>query len=512
MKTPLLSICIPTYQRCSTLIKTVESITSNKHFQHSDDIEIVISNNASTDNTDNYCVELLKEFPGKIKYNRNFENIHDLNYELVLRLASGKLRKFHNDSFIISNDFFEEVLPIVRQLEDIKPMVFFLNGNVEFDNIEPTTVCVNSNELIDHIGYYITWFGGFCIWGDHLEKVADFGRMAPRRLIQVDNILRSLNEGRKFFVFNKNYFGGQKFGKKLDYNVAEIFGDNLVDLIINLLTNDPINDDVMFKFKHNLLFNHIIPSHFNSELGSYKTGFNKFLNYFYEDKKFLNSIAKNYIGAGAYISDERLLLNSIVWKKLNVHNQTVLKNYIDLDKVKVAHLTYGALNIGSWGAQNERLEIGALCSIGDNVNFMLGGNHDLHHLTTYPFKVKLGVAHNEASSKGAIVVEDDVWIGNNCTILSGVRVGRGAVIGTGSVIAKDVPPYAIVVGNPASVIKYRFSTGVIQELMKIDLKRLAQLENLQSHLEILYEIVNEDSCPEVIEYFRRLQCLTDDHL
>jgi len=70
-------------------------------------------------------------------------------------------------------------------------------------------------------------------------------------------------------------------------------------------------------------------------------------------------------------------------------------------------------------------------------------------------------------SKGDIIIEDDVWIGSNSVILSGVKIGRGSIIGAGSVVTKNIPAYSIAVGNPAKVIKKRFSEQIINELEEI---------------------------------------------
>lgn len=74
----------------------------------------------------------------------------------------------------------------------------------------------------------------------------------------------------------------------------------------------------------------------------------------------------------------------------------------------------------------------------------------------------------ETQAKGNIIVNDDVWIGDSALILSGVEIGQGAVIAAGAVVTEDVPPYAVVGGVPAKVIKYRFRDDVIKELVKID--------------------------------------------
>jgi serine acetyltransferase len=71
------------------------------------------------------------------------------------------------------------------------------------------------------------------------------------------------------------------------------------------------------------------------------------------------------------------------------------------------------------------------------------------------------------SCKGDIIIENDVWVGATSTIMSGVKISNGAVVAGGSVVVKDVPPYAIVAGNPAKVVKYRFSEEQIEKLIKI---------------------------------------------
>ena len=112
--------------------------------------------------------------------------------------------------------------------------------------------------------------------------------------------------------------------------------------------------------------------------------------------------------------------------------------------------------------------------------FLLGGGHDYECLTTYPFN------ESAALSKGQIIVEDDVWIGDNVWVLSGVTINKGAVVGTGSIVTHDVPPYAIVAGNPAKIIKYRFSRDIIEKLLsfQLDIERLTeeQLNALGEHI------------------------------
>ena len=109
----------------------------------------------------------------------------------------------------------------------------------------------------------------------------------------------------------------------------------------------------------------------------------------------------------------------------------------------------------------------------------------------------------EAISKGDIIVDDDVWIGYGATILSGVHIGQGAVIAAGAVVTKDVPPYAIVGGVPAKVIKYRFSPEIIQQLMKLDYSKLTE-DMIRERIDDLYTSLDGKTPEEVgkpLEWF-----------
>jgi len=134
--------------------------------------------------------------------------------------------------------------------------------------------------------------------------------------------------------------------------------------------------------------------------------------------------------------------------------------------------TYGNPNI-FWENENAKLVVGNFCSIAGNVNIYLGGNHRTDWVSTYPFghvnKDKFnnfdGIGH--PSTKGDVIIANDVWIGSNVTIMSGVTIGNGVVIANNSHIIKDIEPYSLVGGNPAKLIKYRFTPEQIEKLLEI---------------------------------------------
>ena len=141
---------------------------------------------------------------------------------------------------------------------------------------------------------------------------------------------------------------------------------------------------------------------------------------------------------------------------------------------------------------SEPAQIGSFCSIADGVTFIMGGNHFQERDTTYPLNL---IFENDdlpwhEESKGPIRVGNDVWIGFGTTILSGVTIGDGAIIGAKSVVVKDVPPYALVCGNPAKLIRYRFTEDRIRELLTLkwwdmdltDIQEIAPALMSENHL------------------------------
>ena len=179
------------------------------------------------------------------------------------------------------------------------------------------------------------------------------------------------------------------------------------------------------------------------------------------------------------------------WRKKNLHNDTVMGKWFDTALVSVGKKTYGRIDVINY-SDRYKLYIGNYCSIAPEVLFLVCGEHAVDKISTYPFKVNFFGEKYEAISKGDIIIDDDVWIGARSTIMSGVHVGQGAVIAAGSVVTKDVPPYAIVGGVPAKIIKMRFSTECIKELLKIDFAQL-DVEMIKQHYNELGQELREIS-------------------
>jgi chloramphenicol O-acetyltransferase type B len=132
--------------------------------------------------------------------------------------------------------------------------------------------------------------------------------------------------------------------------------------------------------------------------------------------------------------------------------------------------TYGVPTIWTFPHEpNTKLIIGKYSAVGGT--HLLGGQHAVKHVASYPFRIHWGMEgagqDGNPAVRGDIVIGSDVWVTFGSYTLSGVTIGDGAVVATGSIVTKDVPPYAIVGGNPAKVIKYRHTEEQIAALLEI---------------------------------------------
>lgn len=201
----------------------------------------------------------------------------------------------------------------------------------------------------------------------------------------------------------------------------------------------------------------------------------------YKDSEVKNST----LGENVIVGNNAIIIDSELESNISINRN----NY--LLRSKVGMFTYTGI-----GSSIRSAEVGRFCSLAWNVSIG-GGNHNFDRVTTSPlwrFNMLDGLILNHTENKelakrygefGNCVVGHDVWIATNAIIVRGVKIGNGAIIGAGSVVTKDVPPYAIVAGVPAKIIRFRFSDEVIS-----DLEELAwwnwPLEAIREHRELIY--------------------------
>jgi acetyltransferase-like isoleucine patch superfamily enzyme len=130
-------------------------------------------------------------------------------------------------------------------------------------------------------------------------------------------------------------------------------------------------------------------------------------------------------------------------------------------------LSYGLPSIISFDKKS-KVSVGSYVSIASNVTFLLGANHASGLVTTFPIdRIDPSKTTADSNERGNIEIGNDVWIGYGATLIGNVRVGDGAIIGAHALVVDDIPPYAVVGGVPAKVIKYRFSSEQIEKLLAI---------------------------------------------
>ena len=142
-----------------------------------------------------------------------------------------------------------------------------------------------------------------------------------------------------------------------------------------------------------------------------------------------------------------------------------------------------------------KIKIGKKCTIATNCTFVLA-NHLLDTFSTSLSRTNL-FSHKKGNpsgySKGDIIIKNDVCIGANSTISDGITIGNGAVITAGSVVTKDVPPYAVVGGNPATIMKYRFTRDIIDEIEKTQFWEMdiSEINNFNIHTKNIHDLLDE---------------------
>ncbi|QHI73914.1 hypothetical protein Ami3637_05720 [Aminipila terrae] len=164
------------------------------------------------------------------------------------------------------------------------------------------------------------------------------------------------------------------------------------------------------------------------------------------------------------------LRNSVLYQWNDENNYKHLKGFPIMYIDKFSYVSNSSIRTGvgepDFPNQSYAIHVGAFCSIARFLTFEINENHDYLSVTTGVCDL-IKSPQMRVKTKGSVLIQNDVWIGQSCTILGGVTIHNGAVIGSNSVVTKDVPPYSIVGGNPARIIKYRFDEETIKKLLAI---------------------------------------------
>lgn len=152
-----------------------------------------------------------------------------------------------------------------------------------------------------------------------------------------------------------------------------------------------------------------------------------------------------------------------------MRTNVIINNNSSYSQWEFGEWSYGKPRVLAWNSET-KLKVGKFCSFAEGVIILLGGEHKTSWVTTYPLDHFLNgdkLSRTQEGTKGDIIIGNDVWIGANSIIMSGVSIDDGAVIGAGSVVTKNIQAYAVAAGNPARIIRKRFDDSTIQALLEI---------------------------------------------
>lgn len=291
--TPLLSICVPTYNRAEILNKSLESLVHQDIFQNTDDVEIIISDNASSDKTKEVVSQYVSQFGDKIKYFRNDKNINDENFWYTLAQGNGDFLKLCNDKLIFKPNSLERMLNYIKTYEKNKPVLFFRN-DLDKDDIE----CSTLDEFMTNVSYLSTWIGGLGIWKEDMPSATEWLPKSSSQLAQTDILLSMVAKKKSSIVINAYLFDIPVITEECNYNLTEIFSKNYLNILNQYVSLNVLSPKIYEEQKWKILKEFILPRQFNVK-GKYfydKSHFWKNTKHYNKDIKFyfmvLNFIKK----------------------------------------------------------------------------------------------------------------------------------------------------------------------------------------------------------------------------
>ena len=446
--TILLSICIPTRNRGAVLRETLESITAQEAFLNGSEVEVVISDNDSTDDTAVVGQEYANRFPGKVIFFRQSSNTFGDNFCHALMLGRGLYSKLHNDTLLIRPGALRPFLDMLREVADKRPVIALTNGNRVRDGKEQFEVCHNLDELVGNVSFFLTWIGGMGLWREDIGLAKAFLNDSSQ-LAQVDIQCGLVASGRPALALFDTYFVSKQ-DHRGRFNWTRVFGKNYLNILKKYVAANHLSMSAYAQAKQEVLLRHILPNYFNTKNVYDKTDFFANLDDYRDDGYFYQVIADHLPG---------------VWRLSNPHNQIAFGSASSpqvLARVSAGANGRGVLNVRGPLQSRSTLEIGRFATIGENVMFFVGEPQPKGDAFSNYW------AALQEEMAGSISIGDDVWIGGGAQIMSGISVGQGAIIGPGSVVMEDVPPYSHVSGVPARVVAYRFELEVVEKLCAFD--------------------------------------------
>lgn len=261
MDTLLLSICIPTFERDEILKNSLKHLTELPIFSESDQWEIVISDNASADRTQEIGLEFEGRHTGRIHYYRNAENVNDDNFRMALSRGNGLYLKLCNDTLLLTDNGIREMLKCISEHIRSRPILYFRNE----DSRDSAHLCESFDNFVENVGYMCTWIAEYGIWRDDFRSLVDFGRASEKMLIQVDATYRILAMKKRAVILRRHFFDLIPKPIHRGYEPSKIFGQNYFAILKpyvenGLVSQNTYNRDKYRMFRYVILSNYLITS------------------------------------------------------------------------------------------------------------------------------------------------------------------------------------------------------------------------------------------------------------
>lgn len=223
---PLLSICIPTYNRAEYLREALENITSDPAFD--DKVEVVISDNASTDHTQTVGEEYACKYKN-VHYYRNPENVRDANFKLVLSRANGLYLKLSNDTLRYRSGTIGIMVREIEQASTDTPLFFY--KEILFCKSDKQVLIDDINSLINHVSYFIGWIGNFGLWKSDLDCLDVPSRYTNLQFVQVAWTLEILKKHNAASIYFGDFYYSHEPENKGGYNLFKVQISNLFKIL-----------------------------------------------------------------------------------------------------------------------------------------------------------------------------------------------------------------------------------------------------------------------------------------
>ena len=236
MEKPLLSICIPTYNRANYLEKCLKAIVNQEGFDER--VEVVISDNCSVDKTQTVAKKYTNRY-SNIHYYRNDENIVAKNQVLVLQKASGLLRKLTNDTVIYKPGAIKYMLQAVEDNLEKRPQLFFLNSQ----KLNKDPLHVDTLELyVKTLGHMLTWIASVAVWVDDCDNLYIFDENADTLLGQVPFLLKNFEKHGAAVIYDRVIIHGLvPKNKNVSYGIYHVFYENFLGFIMEYVQSNKIS-------------------------------------------------------------------------------------------------------------------------------------------------------------------------------------------------------------------------------------------------------------------------------